>query len=216
MSRTLLTTTLIAIMLTFSGMANAQPVIEVMPDTLIIHGSEYNPVTLIGSFSVRNGGDDPLNWTASWSESWLDVVPFSGTAPSSVDVRVTSAELPQGFYSDQIMIMAPAATNSPFYVIVNFLVDYDSTGCQGWCGNSNGDVSFNISDAVYLINYIFVNGSPPVPVLACGDINGDCKVDVSDVVWGINELFIEGPQHDDCCPGGWEDQGGDCCPFDGH
>jgi hypothetical protein len=59
---------------------------------------------------------------------------------------------------------------------INFYVS-----CQGGlCGDSNGDCQVNISDAVYIINYVFILGSPPPG---------------------------------ECCAGGWEGQGGDCCPF---
>jgi hypothetical protein len=80
------------------------------------------------------------------------------------------------------------------------------------CGDANGDLNVNVSDAVFIINYVFVGGDPPSP-LACGDANEDCSVGVSDAVWIINYVFVGGPPPDDCCPGnpGWVD--GDCGPF---
>ncbi len=89
-----------------------------------------------------------------------------------------------------------------------------SPSCQGRCGNANGDASVNISDAVYIINYVFVGtGLPPVPILGCGDANGDGDVTVSDAVYLINYAFQGGPPPGDCSPGSWVGQGGDCCPF---
>ena len=57
-------------------------------------------------------------------------------------------------------------------------------------GNANwpADCNVNITDIVYLINYIFGGHSPPKPKKA-GDVNCDCKVDVTDVVYLINYLF---------------------------
>jgi hypothetical protein len=59
------------------------------------------------------------------------------------------------------------------------------------CGDTNGDSSVNVSDAVYIINYVFVGGEPPDP-LESGDTNCDGAVNVSDAVWIINYVFIGG------------------------
>jgi hypothetical protein len=60
------------------------------------------------------------------------------------------------------------------------------------CGDANGDGSVDISDAVYLIAYIFAGGSAPNPLLA-GDANCDSAVDISDVVYLIAYIFSGGP-----------------------
>jgi hypothetical protein len=84
--------------------------------------------------------------------------------------------------------------------------------CQGICGDANSDGTVNVSDAVYVINYVFVGGDIPVP-LACGDSNSDGTVNVSDAVYIINYVFVGGDIPEDCAPGSanWID--GDCCPF---
>ena len=87
------------------------------------------------------------------------------------------------------------------------------TACQGECGDANFDGKVNVSDAVYLINYVFSGGMEPKPVLACGDANQDCKVNVSDAVRVINFVFSGGLPPDDCCPGGPNWYNGDCCQF---
>jgi Dockerin type I domain len=59
-------------------------------------------------------------------------------------------------------------------------------------GDANGDCDVNVSDAVHIINYVFVSGSsPPIPYDA-GDVNCDLTVNVSDAVWIINYVFIPG------------------------
>jgi hypothetical protein len=60
------------------------------------------------------------------------------------------------------------------------------------CGDANGDTHTNVGDAVYLINYIFKNGSSPNPNDA-GDANADSKVNVGDAVYMINYIFKAGP-----------------------
>ncbi|TFH64967.1 MAG: hypothetical protein E4G91_04115 [Candidatus Zixiibacteriota bacterium] len=59
------------------------------------------------------------------------------------------------------------------------------------CGDADGSSSVDISDAVYLIAYIFSGGSAPNPVLA-GDANCDSAVDISDVVYLIAYIFSGG------------------------
>ena len=59
-------------------------------------------------------------------------------------------------------------------------------------GDVNSDCIVNVSDVVYLINYLFIGGPAPDPLRA-GDVNCDCVINVSDVVYLINYLFIGGP-----------------------
>jgi len=59
------------------------------------------------------------------------------------------------------------------------------------CGDANGDATVDISDAVYLIAYIFSGGSAPSPLLA-GDANCDSTVDISDAVYLIAYIFSGG------------------------
>jgi hypothetical protein len=59
-------------------------------------------------------------------------------------------------------------------------------------GDVTADGLINVSDVVYLINYLFVSGSPePIPIEA-GDVNCDGKINASDVVYLINYLFVAG------------------------
>ena len=50
------------------------------------------------------------------------------------------------------------------------------------CGDANSSRTVNISDAVYLIAYIFAGGSAPSPLLS-GDANCDGRVNISDAVY---------------------------------
>ncbi|HER00345.1 MAG TPA: hypothetical protein ENO22_13475 [candidate division Zixibacteria bacterium] len=65
------------------------------------------------------------------------------------------------------------------------------------CGDANNDALVNVSDAVWIINYVFVGGSAPVPWNA-GEVNCDGNVNVSDAVWIINYVFVEGAAPCDC------------------
>ena len=59
-------------------------------------------------------------------------------------------------------------------------------------GDASRDGIVDISDVVYLMNYLFVHGPGPNP-LASGDPTNDCVVDIGDVVYLINFLFVNGP-----------------------
>jgi hypothetical protein len=66
-------------------------------------------------------------------------------------------------------------------------------GIEFLCGDVNKDGVVNVTDVVYLINYLFISGPAPVPILHVGDVNQDEVVNVTDVVYLINHLFIGGP-----------------------
>ena len=67
------------------------------------------------------------------------------------------------------------------------------------CGDANADGSVNVSDAVQIINFVFMGGDPPDP-LESGDANCDLTVNVSDAVYIINFVFTGG--NSPCDPDG--------------
>jgi hypothetical protein len=67
------------------------------------------------------------------------------------------------------------------------------------CGDVNDDLFVNVSDAVAIINYVFVGGDAPDP-LCEGDADGSTEVNVSDAVRIINYVFVDGaPPVETCC-----------------
>lgn len=78
-----------------------------------------------------------------------------------------------------------------------FRHDLRHSACFGYSpsflhGDANGDGEITVDDVVYLISYLFKNGSPPQPFLA-GDATCDGDVTVDDVVYLISYLFRNGP-----------------------
>lgn len=59
-------------------------------------------------------------------------------------------------------------------------------------GDANADRIISIADVVYLVNYLFKNGSLPWPLLA-GDVDCNGTIDVTDAVYLVNYLFKDGP-----------------------
>ena len=75
-------------------------------------------------------------------------------------------------------------------------------------GDANGDSLTNISDIVFLINYLYQEGPEPC-VCEAADCNNDNTINAADIVHLINYLFFEGPQpargsvscwYEDCWP----------------
>ncbi len=60
------------------------------------------------------------------------------------------------------------------------------------CGDVNNDGTVDISDSVYIMDYIFSGGPAPSPITA-GDIDGDGLVTISDVVYLMDYIFQGGP-----------------------
>ena len=60
------------------------------------------------------------------------------------------------------------------------------------CGDADGNGIFTISDAVYLINFIFAGGPSPIPICHA-DADGNAIATISDAVFLINYIFAGGP-----------------------
>ena len=58
-------------------------------------------------------------------------------------------------------------------------------------GELNGDDEIDLSDAVFLLNFLFLGGSEPDP-LPAADINADADTDLSDAIYLLNFLFLGG------------------------
>ena len=61
-------------------------------------------------------------------------------------------------------------------------------------GDLNFDGQTNLSDLIWLVNYVFKGGPPPDPELSIGDVNADCKVNLADIIYYVNYVFKSGPQ----------------------
>lgn len=67
------------------------------------------------------------------------------------------------------------------------------------CGDSDGSSMVSITDAVYLINYIFSGGPAPIPSMA-GDCDCSGSISISDAVYLITYIFASGTPPCGSCP----------------
>ncbi len=59
-------------------------------------------------------------------------------------------------------------------------------------GDVNANGSVNLSDVIYLVNYVFKAGTPPCPEKA-GDANKNKVINLADIVYLVNHVFKGGP-----------------------
>ena len=91
------------------------------------------------------------------------------------------------YSGDGYLIRAEAANNYRSYYVNSFeIINTDYI-----CGDVNNDSVINISDAIFLINYIFLGGATPIP-LEAGEVNCDETVNMADVIYIINYVFRGG------------------------
>ncbi len=60
-------------------------------------------------------------------------------------------------------------------------------------GDVNNNGSTTSSDIIYLVNYVFKGGPPPLPVVSEGDVNCSATITSSDVIFLVNYVFKGGP-----------------------
>ena len=60
------------------------------------------------------------------------------------------------------------------------------------CGDADGTRKINLTDIIYLVNYLFKGGPKPYP-LESGDASGDGKINLTDIIYLVNYLFKGGP-----------------------
>ncbi|MFQ6032275.1 MAG: dockerin type I domain-containing protein, partial [Candidatus Zixiibacteriota bacterium] len=67
------------------------------------------------------------------------------------------------------------------------------------CGDANGDGNINSADFVFILNYLFVEGSPAPDPMETAGVNNDCEVNSGDPVYLLNYLFVPGSPAPECC-----------------
>ncbi len=68
-------------------------------------------------------------------------------------------------------------------------------------GDTNGDWDLDLSDVIYMLNYLYLGGPASVPhicssdaALQNGDTNGDSEFNLTDSIYLLSHLFLGGPE----------------------
>jgi hypothetical protein len=153
--------------------------------------------------SALDGGNVLIS---SNCEEWTLLIPQGGYTHSATGVPCFSgnydwskAQFDLSQYSGVVRIM------------FNFFSDSRGTR-EGWyiddmavystipCGDANRDGVINVSDVIFLINYIFIPECPEPEPFCAGDTNADGSVNITDVVAIINFIYALGdPPSSGCC-----------------
>ncbi|RKX24242.1 MAG: hypothetical protein DRP45_08650 [Candidatus Zixiibacteriota bacterium] len=98
------------------------PTIGVSPDYFNFTAVAGDPNPASQTFTIDNIGESVLNWSVSNTETWLDLLPTSGTDFGEVSVSIDITGLAYGDYYDIIVVTDPSATNDPVEVPVHLSV----------------------------------------------------------------------------------------------
>jgi hypothetical protein len=153
--------------------------------SVVVHAESDNQVTPKSTIDIKTVAPavpqiKSLSGSRQGYETVADVIDGFGGESESPNFKI-----PVNAGGQPSAIGISASTN--YEVKAGFVYAISVKG-----GDANGDGVIDISDVVYLLNYLFVNGPAPVP-LAAGDANCDGVVDASDLVYLLNYLFVNGP-----------------------
>lgn len=141
--------------------------------------------TAHGNLEIRLDGSQLTEWA-------LTVVASRGSFDSVVttfNVNNGASKIFIPFIGDYDQIVAIPSAISLTPVDLSY---YLSTVVLPY-GDANYDRLVNVGDITYIINKIFKNGPPPLPVWQTGDVNCDGSLNVADAVRLINFVFKAGP-----------------------
>lgn len=153
--------------------------------------SVYSNSSSIVRFRIDNLGmeDESFALSASDEAGWnpeptAPYVYITSGSHQTVSVSITCPPLTPAGVLDTVYLLAtsvtfPAATDRDTATSVVFLQP----------GDADNSGAIDISDAVYLISYIFTGGVAPIPEMYTGDADCSGAVDISDAVFLITFIF---------------------------
>ncbi|MGQ9590347.1 MAG: dockerin type I repeat-containing protein [Planctomycetota bacterium] len=149
--------------------------------------------------TVTFGFTDPsiavaLEGTDEWREAYFEIpdVKFLGVnqGPQAAARFVLSGKI--FFTRVRYAVIRPCGP----WEGVNWLDDCGKEGPSGTPfvrGDANADGGINITDGIYVLNFLFLGGPEP-PCGEASDTNGDGGVNITDGIYVLNFLFLGGPE----------------------
>jgi len=92
--------------------ARAAPALTITPTGLSFVVVEGGSNPSMQSLTIFSSGSEPLSWSAVSTATWVQVIPLSGTTPSSALVSANGAELTAGTYTGTIFFTSRQTGNS--------------------------------------------------------------------------------------------------------
>ncbi|HEX9916597.1 MAG TPA: dockerin type I repeat-containing protein, partial [candidate division Zixibacteria bacterium] len=175
--------------------------ITVRVDSIVndrLYAYVYAPIPAFSLLSPSDSVFVPYKVTFQWAnpDPWgeLEYDLYVSTSPNfNPDSTVIHSGLSLNSYNDSLAIGRYYWKVRAFNPSIQKWSTQTRTFLSAKRGDANGDTRVTVSDVVYLINYLFKSGPPPIPEQIVGDANCDGKATVSDVVYLINYLFKSGP-----------------------
>ncbi|MFQ6002230.1 MAG: dockerin type I repeat-containing protein [Candidatus Zixiibacteriota bacterium] len=159
----------------------------VFPESLHIYRPDASQIRDT-SFNIINSGNTYLTYEMTADSTWLLIDPYANillpAETTVINLHIDSVDLGDTAQA-QITIECNVPEN-PVGVIPVFVYTILIRG------DANCDGKIDIADVIYLINYLFMGGPPPLSFVQ-GDANADQNIDIADVVYLINYLFTGGP-----------------------
>lgn len=95
----------------------------VNPSSATVRGETGTPLPTRHTISIQSTSPVDFDWSATWSSSWLEVIPSAGRTPSFPAINADPFFLIPGEYRDTVVISSELADNSPTVIPVLFIVD---------------------------------------------------------------------------------------------
>jgi len=141
---------------------------------------EFEAINGVAPYNwTKLGGDVPLGCTFNGGATAVIAGVPSWPSTYFMTMEVVDSDSPQ---SKDTIDVAIIITEPPFV-----------------CGDADGNGIVEITDAVFLLDYIFSSGSAPEP-LEAGDADCNGIIEISDAVYLITYIFVSGPSPCANCP----------------
>lgn len=184
----------------FTYRAEIQPPYELASQLLTVGSEVYSGGVRTFQYQIIN--PSPLNDVVdvrAWDEQgW--------TTPVIVDYAIGAGEDTVFTFDIQSPLGAPFGDTSTLFFAVESWGDPSIADTQTVLATTvlqRGDLNFSghidISDLVYMVDYVFTGGPAPVPVLNSGDFVCDDGIDISDLV-GLVDFMFSGGNPPSCNP----------------
>jgi hypothetical protein len=100
-----------------ASIARAAPALNVTPTGLSFVAVEGGSNPSMQSLTIFSSGSEPLSWSTVSTATWVQVIPLSGTTPSSALVSANVAGLTAGTYTGTIFFTSSqTGTNKIVFV----------------------------------------------------------------------------------------------------